>query len=183
MNVETPTPAGKRDLSISMERANLGVLFFALPVVVIQFLLFEYIHPDIDASITWNFLFFLLVVIIGIIIHEAIHGITWAAFGRKPWSAIKFGFQLKTLTPYCHVNEPIEINAYRMGAFMPGLIVGILPYIYSLTSGDGNWFWFGLIHTASAGGDWLVLWLIRIVKAGSLVEDHPTQAGCYVLEG
>jgi hypothetical protein len=34
----------------------------------------------------------------------------------------------------------------------------------------------------SAGRDWLILWLIRHVKAGMLVEDHRTNAGCYVLE-
>lgn len=38
------------------------------------------------------------------------------------------------------------------------------------------------IVASSAGGDWLILWLIRNVKAGSLVEDHPSKAGCYVLE-
>jgi hypothetical protein len=46
---------------------------------------------------------------------------------------------------------------------------------------SGDLFWFSLIHTAAAGGDWLILWLIRGVKAGSLVEDHPSNAGCYVL--
>jgi hypothetical protein len=34
----------------------------------------------------------------------------------------------------------------------------------------------------STGGDWLILWLIRHVKAGMLVEDYPIHAGCYVLE-
>ena len=173
----------KRDLSISMERANLGVLFIALPLVILQFIVYEYVHPTADQSTTWNFFVFLFAIIAGIVIHELIHGITWAIFGRKPWKSIKFGFQVKTLTPYCHINEPIEINAYRIGAIMPGLIVGVLPYIYSLVTGDANWFWFSLIHTSAAGGDWLVLWLIRNVKPGSLVEDHPTQAGCYVLEG
>jgi hypothetical protein len=52
----------------------------------------------------------------------------------------------------------------------------------SLVLGNGNLFWFGLVHTAAAGGDWLILWLIRKLKAGRLVEDHPTNAGCYVLE-
>jgi len=36
--------------------------------------------------------------------------------------------------------------------------------------------------TAGAGGDFLILWLTRHVKAGMQVEDHPTNAGCYVLE-
>jgi hypothetical protein len=173
----------KRDLSISMERANISVLFLALPVIILQFILFEYYHPNADQSVTWGFFVFLLVVIVGIIVHELIHGVTWALFGGKPWSSIKFGFQTRTLTPYCHLKEPVNVNAYRIGAFMPGLIVGVLPYIFSLITGDANWFWFSLIHTSASGGDWLVLWLIRNVKPSSLVEDHPTQAGCYVLEG
>jgi hypothetical protein len=48
----------KRDLSISMERANLGVLFISLPVVILQFFLFAYLHPNADQSITWNYFFF-----------------------------------------------------------------------------------------------------------------------------
>lgn len=172
----------KRDMSVSMERANIVVLFIGLPVVVLQFFLFGYFHPSADQSLTWNYLIFGIIILAGVGIHELIHGITWSLAGRKPWSAIKFGFQTRTLTPYCHLNEPVEVNAYRMGAIMPGLLVGVLPFIYSLISGDTNWFWFSLIHTSAAGGDWLVLWIIRNVRSGALVEDHPSQAGCYVIE-
>lgn len=173
----------KRDLSVSMARANGVVLVVGIPVVVAQFVLFGMVHPDVDQSLTWNVIVFLIVLVAGVIAHELIHGITWAVAGRKPWSSIKFGFQTATLTPYCHLTEPIEVNAYRIGAFMPGFILGILSFALSLITGDPNLFWFSLVHTSAAGGDWLVLWLIRNVKAGSLVEDHPTQAGCYVIEG
>lgn len=173
----------RRDLSIPMARANLIVFFIAIPVVVLQFVLFGIFHPNVDRSLTWNFAVFLLALILGVIIHELIHGVTWMLAGRKPWSSIKFGFQIETLTPYAHLKEPVEVNAYRIGAFMPGLIVGILPFILSLLTGSTNLFWFSLVHTTAAGGDWLILWLIRNVKSGPLVEDHPSQAGCYVFEG
>ncbi|HEX5807060.1 MAG TPA: DUF3267 domain-containing protein, partial [Anaerolineales bacterium] len=114
--------------------------------------------------------------------HELIHGISWVLFGHKPFSSVKFGFQWKTLTPYAHLKEPVKVNAYRLGAFLPGFVLGILVYSLSLVLGDGNLFLFGLLHTAAAGGDWLVLWLLRKVKSGTLVEDHPTHAGCYVIE-
>jgi len=39
-----------------------------------------------------------------------------------------------------------------------------------------------LVHTSAAGGDWLILWLIRNVRAGMQVDNHPTKAGCHVLE-
>jgi hypothetical protein len=171
----------KRDLSISMARANLIVLFTSIPIALLQFLIFVMLHGMDNLGTTWGSAL-LIAIVLGVVLHELIHGLSWVIFGRKPFSAIKFGFQWKTVTPYAHLKEPVEVNAYRIGGFMPGFILGIVPYFMSLLLGDGNLFWFSLIHTAAAGGDWLILWLIRKVKAGMLVEDHPTNAGCYVLE-
>jgi hypothetical protein len=172
----------KRDLSISMARANIIVLFMSIPVALLQFLIFSMVHGTEKLQITANFISLIAVVVLSVIAHELIHGISWVLFGQKRFSAVKFGFQWKSVTPYAHLKEPVEVNAYRIGGFMPGLILGILPYFLSLVFGNGNLFWFGLVHTAAAGGDWLILWLIRNVKRGMLVEDHPTNAGCYVLE-
>jgi hypothetical protein len=173
----------KRDLSISMTRANVLVILLAIPLVIVQFGLFLIFNPQADLMLTLNLLVFLLVFALSIVVHELIHGVTWVLATRRPWSAVKFGFQWKTLTPYAHIKEPTEVNAYRIGAFMPGFILGILPFILSLITGNSNLLWFSLLNTTAAGGDWLILWMIRNVKAGTLVEDHPTNAGCYVLEG
>ncbi len=166
-----------------MERANILVLFTSIPVAILQFVLFDLIHTTEKTESVWGFGWLFLAVVLGIVVHELIHGISWVIAGRKSFSAIKFGFQWKTFTPYAHLKEPVEVNAYRIGTFMPGLILGLLTYVLSLLLGSGDLLWFSLIHTTAAGGDWLILWLIRGVKAGSLVEDHPTNAGCYVLEG
>jgi len=174
--------ANRRDLSISMARANVVVLFMSIPVAILQFAIFIMVHGPEKLQTTWNFMLLVAVVLLGVVAHELSHGITWATFGNKPFSAIKFGFQWKTFTPYAHLKEPVEVNAYRIGAFMPGFIVGILTHLLSILLGDGNLFWFSLVHTSAAGGDWLILWLIRNVKAGMQVEDHPTNAGCYVIE-
>ena len=170
------------DLSISMARANLVVMLISIPVIVFQCAIFILLHGIRKLEPTWNSVILLIAVLLGVILHELIHGIGWMIFGHKPLSAIQFGFQWKTFTPYAHLKEPVEVNAYRLGGFLPGFILGILTYILSLVLGDGNLFWFSLFHTSASGGDWLVLWLIRKVKAGMQVEDHPTQAGCYVLE-
>jgi putative zincin peptidase len=172
----------KRDLSVSMARANVIVVFISIPPAILQFVLFIGVHDVKGLATTWNFIILILAVLLGVVLHELMHGVSWVIFGRKPFSAIKFGVQWKTLTPYAHLKEPVEVNAYRIGAFMPGFIVGILVYVLSLVLGDGNLFWFSLIHTSAAGGDWLILWLMRHVKSGTLVEDHPTNAGCYVIE-
>jgi len=174
--------ANKRDLSISMARANVVVMFLSIPVAILQFATFSLVHGAEKVETTWNFAVLIAVVLLGVVVHELIHGISWVIFGHKPFSAIKFGFQWKTFTPYAHLKEPVEVNAYRLGGFMPGFILGILTYVLSILLGDGNLFWFSLVHTTASGGDWLILWLIRNVKAGMHVEDHPTNAGCFVIE-
>lgn len=76
----------------------------------------------------------------------------------------------------------MEVNAYRIGAAMPGVVLGIAPCIGGIIFGNGWWFVFGLLFTYAACGDALIIWLLRKVKTGSLVEDHPSRAGCYVIE-
>ena len=172
----------KRDLSISMARANVIVLFFSIPVVILQLAIFLLLHGTEKLGPAASSVFLIIAVLLGIVIHELIHGLSWVIFGRKPFSAIKFGFQWKSFTPYAHLTQQVEVNAYRLGAFMPGFLLGILIYVLSLVLGSGDLFWFSLVHTSAAGGDWLILWLIRKVRAGLQVEDHPTNAGCFVLE-
>ena len=36
---------------------------------------------------------------------------------------------------------------------------------------------FGLFFILAAGGDILILWLLRNVKSSSFVQDHPTRVG------
>lgn len=180
--MEPEVVQNKRDLTISTARANLIVILICIPVILILVTLFNLLHGTLRFELTLNFVIFIGVVIIAVVIHELIHGIGWMIFGQKPWSAIKFGFQWKTFTPYAHLKEPVEVNAYRIGGFLPGLILGILPYLLSLLLGDVNLLLFGLLNIAGAGGDWLMLWLLRGVPKGALVEDHPTKVGCYVLE-
>lgn len=121
----------KRDLSIPMARANVVVIIISLPVAILQFAIFSIVHGVEKMETTWGLVLFLVVLLLGVVVHELIHGIAWVLFGRKVFSAIKFGFQWKTLTPYAHLKEPVEVNAYPMGAFMPGFVIGILIYIFS----------------------------------------------------
>jgi len=182
----------RRDLSISMAKANL-YSFTILPLVALLTAIFVYLwgydalsdgstfERPVVGTIAVYVIGFLLVVF-GTAAHEAIHGLSWTYFGGKSLGAIKFGFQVKTFTPYAHCKEPIEARAYRIGAAMPGLILSILPSLVGIVTGNGWVMLFSLFFTFGAGGDALILWLIRKVDAKALVEDHPTNAGCYVYE-
>ena len=59
------------------------------------------------------------------------------------------------------------------GLLMITLMAGVLLLLMA----------WSLFFLFTAGGDIVVLWLIRDVGAGKLVQDHPTRAGCRVLDG
>jgi hypothetical protein len=177
----------KRDLSVSPAAANVYSLATGLPPMLLLMSLFLArwgLVPLFEALMEFGRpLSILPALVVGTIVHELIHGLAWAYFAGKPWSAIHIGFQWKTFTPYAHCREPMDIRAYRLGGVMPGLVLGIIPAVIGILTGNGWLHWFGLLFTLAAGGDFLVLWLLRGVRPGQLVEDHPTRAGCYVLEG
>src|SRR5690606_5892329 len=104
----------------------------------------------------------------------------WRLAGRVPAGTVRLGFQWKAFTPYAHCSVPMAAGAYRVGAAVPGVVLGVLPALAGLVTGGGAVFLFGLLFTLAAGGDALILWLLRDVPTDRLVEDHPSRAGCYV---
>jgi hypothetical protein len=172
----------KRDISIPMSEAASKSLLIAIPIGIIQVASFFLIHglSAIPTNSTMPVYGFLL--LFGIFVHELIHMFAWVLFAKKSLRAFKIGFQWKSLTPYAHCKEPMDIHPYRIGSFAPGLLLGILPWIISLFTGNILLFFFGLLYTTAAGGDFLILWIIRNVKPNTLVEDHPTNAGCFIIE-
>jgi hypothetical protein len=121
-------------------------------------------------------------ILIGIVIHELVHGITWAIFCKSGWMSIKFGIIWKALTPYAHCKEPLRVGAYRLGTVMPAIVVGLIPALFGIFTGNVAVFLYGLFFTWSAGGDFIMLWLTRNLKKEQWVQDHPDTIGCYVLE-
>jgi hypothetical protein len=178
---------GKKDLSISISQAYVYMLAFVVPLIAVLSVLFV---------LAWGLVAFfdglssfarlssaIPSLVIGVPLHELIHGLSWAYFGKRPIKDIKFGFQLSSLTPYAHSKVPLPARAYRIGALMPALVLGVLPYALGLATGMGWFTIFGLLYIFAAGGDLVVYWLIRKVDGETLVEDHPSRAGCYVLVG
>ena len=120
--------------------------------------------------------------IFGIVAHELIHGLAWAAAGKLPLRAIRFGMSWKALSPHAQCTVPLPVSAYRRGAAAPGLVLGLVPAIAGSLLGEGGVAAFGWLMTLGAGGDIVVLWLLRKLPGHVRVEDHPTRAGCVAVK-
>ncbi|UIR56395.1 DUF3267 domain-containing protein [Sphingobacterium sp. SRCM116780] len=180
----------KDELTINPGKAQILGILYAVPFV----LLFASIYYLVwGSSILENpFIYFknvfgnasLLIIvggmIVGIVLHELIHGITWSQFAKNGLQSMKFGVIWKYVTPYCHCKEPLLLKHYIIGALMPAIILGFIPSIIAILLGHYGLLVFGLFFTFAAGGDFMMTNLLRKEPMNNLVQDHSSVIGCYV---
>lgn len=178
----------KKDFSISILKANMYGFIATLPSIIILVELSIYVWEwgnyldNLFSLFFQNILLLTLVLFIEYILHVLIQGRTWKFFGNTTANAIKYTINRSNRAIYVYCKEPIELKFCRLGIVMPVIIVGLIPTLLGILIGNLFIFLFGLFGIVFANEDIAVLWLLRNIKAGSLVEDHPTRAGCYVID-
>lgn len=181
MNNKPQQPPAEQDLTASMLAANVYGLLFGLAPALLLLALFWLLWRGRElAPFSINFLWGLLIILAGVVLHELLHGLGWILFGGVPRQSINFGFQWKLLTPYAHSSESMPIRGYLWGAVLPGLLLGILPGLLALATGSLVLLAFSFFFTLAAGGDFFILWLLRNVPPQAHARDHPTKAGAII---
>jgi hypothetical protein len=121
-----------------------------------------------------------LIIMIGVVVHELIHGLTWSMFTKNGHKSIKYGVLWKMLTPYCHCKEPLLVKHYIIGGITPAIILGFLPAFYSILTGNIGFLFFGIFFTMAALGDFMIINLLRKEDMDCFVLDHPSEPGCFI---
>lgn len=165
--------------------ANLGALVASAPLCMVlvwgYFLLNGWDSLLLGPLTITDLVVIIIAFVVGIIAHEAIHAISWSWMDDIDWKHIHFGFKWSTITPYVHCSVPVSVRNYRWGTVMPGLVLGLLPAVAGMIIANALIFYFGLIFTLAAGGDLLILWLLRNVNSNAVVQDHPELIGCQII--
>ena len=178
----------KTDLTIGVVKANLLALIVMLPFAVlsgavvlsrVSFLsMAELMSP-------FDFLLFLLAMLLLTAVHEGIHALTCAMFAKDHWKSIRFGVIWKALTPYCTCLRPVNRGQYILGAAMPTLVLGIgLTAAAALT----GVFWVFILAIAmifGGGGDFTIILKILLHRQRgkeAVYYDHPYECGVVVFE-
>lgn len=129
-----------------------------------------------------KYIMLIVVLIVGTVVHELIHGLTWAKYAKSGFKSISFGVMWKMLTPYCHCSEPLKVSHYSIGALMPLIILGIIPSVTAICLKSLFWLTMGILFIAAASGDIMITWNLRKEDKENMVLDHPTEAGYLVYE-
>ena len=185
----TSSPDANRrdaDRSASLVTANVVALALAVPVLGALVVPFGLVWgwPALTEGAAWWIeqpLALFGAIAVGTLVHEALHALAWRTAADLPRGSVRLGFNWKALTPYAHCSAPMSARAYRIGAATPGIALGLVPAAVAWATGSGAALAFALLFTLAAGGDALILVLLRGVAPDARVVDHPTRAGCLVL--
>jgi hypothetical protein len=182
--MDAAPPAPEHDRSVSMARANVLALLVIPVVAALVLVPFALLHGTDALGGAWSRiaapLVFIPFVLISIVVHEGLHGVGFLAGGGSR-AALRFGVQVRTLTPYASCTVPLPVRRYRFAAALPALVLGVLPMLASWVTGSADLAWVAAWMLAFAGGDLLILWLIRDLPPETQVIDHPERAGCRIV--
>lgn len=176
------------NLSMGIVFANVMAIILCLPIMALFIFVFSlfnqknYVGIDFDLA---NMIIFLLVYLTLIVIHELIHGVTWAIFAENHWKSISFGFIAQYLTPYCTCNMALTKWQYIAGAIMPMFLLGLLPSGIAIIVGSEWLLIMGVLMILGAGGDLtMIIKLLRFKSDAKDVRylDHPYEVGMVVFE-
>jgi hypothetical protein len=124
-----------------------------------------------------NLGFFLFVFMNGIVLHELLHGIVFSIYAKKGYKSVEFGVLWKFLTPYCHCKEPLKIRECIIAALAPTVVLGLVPSIISLFTGNIELLLFGILFFAAGAGDLMLVSSILREKESTLIYDLPDEIG------
>lgn len=174
-----------KTICISTARANLITLVVFLPLLIAFKYLFIFAWDRTIYSLGMQvivhkpYLVFVALVL-GIVAHEGIHGLTWALQVPKGFSSISFGINWKSLTPYCHCNKPMKRNQYLLGGIMPCIALGMIPLLIGFVAGISWLTLAGVVFIGAACGDIISTIKLLGVSRDAIILDHPDCLGFIV---
>ena len=93
-----------RKVAIDIVKANIFAVVIMVVAAIVFLVPFFWIWKDkkptselLGGFGDWGTAFILMFV--GIVVHELIHGLTWAYYAKSGWKSISFGVMWKLLTP------------------------------------------------------------------------------------
>ena len=173
-------------LILDLRKTNIMATVIGIAFFILASMLYWITGHGITDMTIGKIVAYLVIFFVLIILHELIHGATWAIFAPRGFHSIEFGYIRKTMNPYATCAEPMSKGTYILGAAMPTILLGILPLIFCFLHPDNHSLIFLLAAsmTVSGLGDMAIIWkILRHRKKGEEEKylDHPYEAGVVIL--
>lgn len=176
----------QHNLTMSAFFGNAIALVIGLPILIPMIAAYFAVNDGFDISFGYTeLLLFAAGVIAFTVGHELIHGMTWGAFAKSHWKAISFGFIVQYMTPYCSCKDPLKKYQIILGALMPTIVLGIIPGIITVFTGNMGVWLMAMFMIVCGGGDMACVvkaLAYRSKKKDKLYIDHPYELGIVAFE-
>ncbi|SNR24442.1 DUF3267 domain-containing protein [Flavobacterium sp. ov086] len=123
-----------------------------------------------------------LIIILGIIIHELIHGVFMAFFSENSWKSVRFGFVKKYLMPFANCKEALLSKKMLIVSLAPFFILGFFPSLYGIFYNNLFFLFIGFSMTLGAVGDFIYAYLIIKTGLGYKLLDHDSKVGFKIVK-
>ncbi|RNB96959.1 DUF3267 domain-containing protein [Brevibacillus parabrevis] len=120
---------------------------------------------------------FFVVVLGGIIVHEAVHGVGFMLSRQVATSDIRFGVMWRKLVVYACCLKPISVGSYRLAVALPALLLGVLPFFLAYFFQSLFWYVWSIVMLIGSFGDFYILWTLRSFSKQTRIADSPDSIG------
>ena len=133
------------EIVVSGKRINkygiIAAIVFAVPMLI----LFQSIHGETTSYL--SLVRFFMCILAAVLVNLFLHKLLFRLF------------------------SPIRMWQYRITCLLPFLLLGILPLIYGMTSGNYDVTRFGILLAVMSFDDLYILWQLRSFGGGSYITD------------
>ena len=133
------------EIVVSGKRINkygiIAAIVFAVPMLI----LFQSIHGETTSHL--SLVRFFMCILAAVLVNLLLHKLLFRLF------------------------SPIRMWQYRTTCLLPFLLLGILPLIYGMTSGNYDVTRFGILLAVMSFDDLYILWQLRSFGGGSYITD------------
>ena len=177
-----------KELTVGIVKANVYAILMALPLCLVTVIPFIWVNRGklyFEGNPLITMVLYVITLMVLVVVHELIHGLTWSIFAENRFKSIEFGIMKEYMTPYCTCTVPLKKGAYIAGALMPLIILGIIPSVIAIFTGSFFLLAIGFVMILAAGGDIMIVLKLLTYKSDAsdvLIYDHPTQAGSVLFE-
>ena len=123
-------------------------------------------------------LIFVAALLVGVFVHEGLHGVAIVLLARGGWRSLEFGFDRKTLSPFAHSRVPLRAWQMTVVCLAPLVGLGLLPAVAAVMEGSVFVYALSVIFIVASGGDMLYVGMLaRYAKRRDWVRDLPDAVG------
>jgi len=120
--------------------------------------------------------------IIGILLHELIHGVAFSFFCKNGFKSITFGYSKKDMVLFTHCKEPLNRIGFWIGSLSPLILLGLIPAVVGILLGRIDFIVFGFIFSSISVGDIYIVINTRWLSNRATVIDDPDSIGITVMD-